>query len=322
MRVHRMISILLLIESKGRMKAKDLAQELETSVRTIYRDIDILCEAGIPLTTDTGPNGGIYLADGYTVGIKNLNKQDIINLYLNGMGIKADQQSDMPIKVNTALLKLQKNLTSELNKDLVTVRNRFYVDDDPWWGERHRLYHIDLLMQGVWQSQKLSITYKKHNEEMTQRVIHPYGIVVNEMNWYMIAYCEKSNAMRTFKCERIMECLCLIDNFNMPEDFSVEEYWKKNKQIFISGCIQREKYPVVIRIEKCRESILRSFEVYQKEEANGYVRATINMSKYEYAKEDILDMISYVEVLEPAELRTYVEEVLFSLVSKYNTHII
>jgi predicted DNA-binding transcriptional regulator YafY len=62
--------------------------------------------------------------------------------------------------------------------------------------------------------------------------------------------------------------------------------------------------------------------VYQKEEANGYVRATINMSKYEYAKEDILDMISYVEVLEPAELRTYVEEVLFSLVSKYNTHII
>ncbi len=317
MRVHRMISILLLIESKGRMKAKDLAEELETSIRTIYRDIDTLCEAGIPLTTDTGPNGGIYLAEGYTVGIKNLNEQDIINLYLNGMGIKADQQSDMAVKVNTALLKLQKNLSSELNKDLVTVKNRFYVDDNPWWGKKHTLHNIDLFIQGVWQSQKLNITYAKHTGEKSDRIIRPYGIVVKEMDWYMIAFCEKSNGMRTFKCERIAACSCLSDRFNVPAEFSVEEYWNKSKQLFINGCLQRESYPVVIKMDKSSEAILKNMEIYQLEEMNGMIEATVNMHKYEYAMEDILGIIGYVEILEPLELRTYAKGILCNLANKY-----
>lgn len=312
-----MISILLLIEAKGRVKARDLAEEFETSIRTIYRDIDTLCEAGIPLTADTGPNGGIYFAEGYGVNIKNMNGEDIINLYLNGMGIKADRQSDMAIKANNALLKLQKNLSSEQNKDIVTVRNRFYVDDIPWWGEEHKLYNIDILMQAVWQSRKLNITYKKHNGEMTQRVIRPYGIVVNDKNWYMIAYCEMSNDMRTFKCERIKESSCIIENFIIPENFSVEEFWKKNKKLFITGCSQNEKYPVVIKIDKSRGNILKNFEVYQLTESNGYLEVTINMFKYEFAKEDILEIISYVEVLEPPELRAYAEDKLYGILRRY-----
>lgn len=84
MRLDRMILVLLLIRSKGKVKAKELALDLETSVRT-----DALCEAGIPLIADNEPNGGIYFMEGYDVGIKNLQGEDIINLYLNGMGIKS-----------------------------------------------------------------------------------------------------------------------------------------------------------------------------------------------------------------------------------------
>ncbi len=317
MRVHRMISILLLIESKGRMKAKDLAYELETSVRTIYRDINILCEAGIPLTTDTGPNGGIYFAEGYTVGIKNLNGEDIINLYLNGMGIKADRQSDLAVKVNTAFLKLQKNLSSELNQDILTLRNRFYVDDIPWWGEEHKLKNMDLLLQAVWQSQKLNITYQKHNGDTTQRTIRPYGIVVNEQKWYMIAYCEQSNAMRTFKCQRITKSQCLSENFIIPESFSIEEFWKQSKQQFIGDCSQSEKYPVTIRLDKRWSKILKDYEIYQIKEEKDYVEASINMYQYEIATEDILKIIGYVEVIEPIELRIYVEEILSRMAKKY-----
>lgn len=317
MRVHRMISILLLIESKGRMKAKDLAYELETSVRTIYRDIDILCEAGIPLTTDTGPNGGIFFAEGYTVGIKNLNGEDIINLYLNGMGIKADRQSDLAVKVNTAFLKLQKNLSSELNQDIITLRNRFYVDDIPWWGEEYKLKNMDLLLQAVWQSQKLIISYQKHNGDTTQRTIRPYGIVVNEQKWYMIAYCEQSNAMRTFKCQRITECQCLSENFIIPESFSIEAFWKQSKQQFIGDCSQSEKYPVTIRLDKRWNYILKDFEIYQIKEEKDYVEATLNMYHYETATEDILKFIGYVEVIEPVELRKFVEERLNHMVKKY-----
>lgn len=322
MRVHRMISILLLIEDKGKIKAKELATELETSVRTIYRDIDALCEAGIPLTTDTGPNGGIHFVDGYTVGIKNLRGEEIINLYLNGMGIKADRQSDMAMQVNTALLKLQKNLSSELNSDLNTIKKRFYVDDTPWWGEMHRLHSVDIIMQSIWQSKKLRITYEKHKGELSRRDIRPYGIVVKEMDWYMIAYCERSNAIRTFKCERIIECEYLEKDFIIPGDFYIEEFWKKTKHLFISGCSEREKYPVVIRLDKRRADILANFEVYKIEEGESYIKATINMHKYEFAVDDILGIIGYAEVLKPAELRNYVAETLCNVIRKYNNNIL
>jgi Predicted transcriptional regulator len=321
MRVHRMISILLLIEAKGKIKAKELAEELETSIRTVYRDIDALCEAGIPLTTDTGPNGGIHFLEGYTVGIKNLNGEDIINLYLNGMGVKADKESEMAMKVNSALLKFQKNISTELNEDLNTVKKRFYVDDIPWWGEKHKLHNIDTLMQAVWQSKKLKITYKKNNKEITTRDIRPYGIVINEMDWYLIAYCEKSNDIRTFKCARITECRCQIDQFIVPENFSVEEFWKKSKGLFINECSQIEKYPVTIRIDKHRVGVLKNFEVYEIEEGINYIEATINMFKSEFAKRDILEIIGYVEVLKPEELRIYAKEELSKIISKYNQDI-
>lgn len=322
MRVHRMISILLLIEAKGKIKAKELAEEFETSIRTIYRDVDALCEAGIPLITDTGPNGGIHFLEGYTVGIKNLNGDDIINLYLNGMGVKADKQSDMAMKVNSALLKFQKNMSTELNKDLDTVRKRFYVDDIPWWGEKSKLQNIDTIMQAVWQSIKLKITYNKHGGEITKRDIRPYGIVINEMNWYMIAYCEKSNDIRTFKCERITECQRQIEKFIVPENFSVEEFWKKSKKLFISECSQSEKYPVTLRIDKHRINVLKNFEIYEIEEDINHIEATINMFKYEFAKYEILEIIAYVEVLKPVELRNYVEEELSNILRKYNQGIL
>lgn len=318
MRLHRMISILLLVEARDKIKAKELAEEFETSVRTIYRDIDTLCESGIPLTTDTGPNGGIHFVDGYTVGIKNLQREDIINLYLNCIGIKADKQSDLNIKFNTALIKFKKNLSSNLNYEINSIKNKFYVDDTSWWDKSPKLHNIDIFIQSVWLSQKLKITYEKHNGDITQRNIQPYGIVVKKNTWYLIAYCEKSKAIRTFKCTRITECHCMTQNFIIPEEFSIEQYWKKSKQLFKNKCSENEKYPVVIRINKNRTDILNNFEIYKIKEAEYYIDATINMYKYEYAIYDILDIISYAEILEPQELRDYAKGKLYTMLENYN----
>ncbi len=318
MRVHRMISILLLIEAKGKIKAKELAEELETSARTIYRDVDALCEAGIPLTTDTGPNGGIHFIDGYTVGIKNLSGEEIINLYINSMGIKADRQSDMAVKVNSALLKLRNNLSSDLKKDLNKAQRRFYTDDVPWWGEKLELYNIDSIMEAVWQSKKLRITYEKHGGEITKRDIRPYGIVISEMNWYLIAYCEKSNEIRTFKCHRITECECQTERFIVPENFYVEEFWKENKKLFINRCSISEKYAVTLRIDKHQASVLKNLEIYEIKEDKNHIEAVVNMFTFEFAKRDIHEIIGYVEVIKPVELRNYAKEELNSILKKYS----
>lgn len=317
MRIHRLISILLLIESRGTIKAKEIASKLEISVRTVYRDIDILCEAGIPLATASGPNGGIYLMDGYSVGIKHLQEEDIINLYLSGMGILPDRQSDMATKLNNTLLKLQKNLSSKQSSNLDDIRRKFYFDDTSWWGDNQHLDNIDTIIQGVFKSKILSISYQKYEGKLSVRRVHPYGIVVKRMDWYMIAYCEKNKNIRTFKCERIIECEILDDNFNMPKDFSIEEYWNKSQKIFKNLCAENENYPVIIKVHKNEVDALKDLEALEIKEDGNYLLATINMYGYEFAINTILKMIRDVEVIGPLELKVSIAKELDNIIKRY-----
>ncbi|MDT8717409.1 YafY family transcriptional regulator [Clostridium sp. 19966] len=318
MRLHRMIFILLLIESKGKVKARDVAFELETSVRTVYRDIEALSEAGIPIVSSTGPNGGIEFIEGYSLGIKQLKTEDIVNLYLGSMGIKADDGTNMASKLNSALIRLQKNLSKDAKENLNTVKRRFFVDDTPWWGEKTGLNNIDLIMESIWKLKKLKIAYKKSSGDLSYRIIRPYGIVVKDKEWYMAAYCENSKALRIFKCDRIMKCRCLEEDFVLPMDFFVEDFWNKNKQKFIMECSERESYPVNIKIKKSLLYVLKNYQIYNMEEKDEYVFATINMYKYEFAIEDIAEILYYGEIINPAELRDYAALKLKSIKEYYD----
>ncbi|WP_306440379.1 helix-turn-helix transcriptional regulator [Paenibacillus sp. VTT E-133280] len=127
MRLHRLIAILLLVESRGKMKANDLAEALETSVRSIYRDIDVLAEAGIPLLSTPGPNGGISLMEGYTVNLNQLHGEDVINLFLTGMGIHTGGHTDSGLKLKATLLKLEKSLPASYQNDIQRHKDVFIL---------------------------------------------------------------------------------------------------------------------------------------------------------------------------------------------------
>lgn len=313
MRVHRLISILLLIEAKGTIKAKEIAKKLEISVRTVLRDIDTLCEAGIPLVTTSGPNGGIRLMEGYSSGIKQLLEEDLISLYLSGIGIQPDKKSIMATKLNNALLKLQKNIPPSQAFDLNNIKNRFYFDDMPWWGEQQSLNNIDILMHSIFQSKILKIKYKKLNGELSLRRIYPYGIVVKRMDWYMIAFCEKNQDIRTFKCERIITAEVLEEEFSIPKSFSIEAWWKKSDESFKKLCKDNEKYTVILRIHKRKADILSNFEVIELQKEDDYLRVMVNMYDYTYAAENVMKYIGYVQILEPIELRTFVKKELIDI---------
>ncbi|MBK1813151.1 WYL domain-containing protein [Clostridium sp. YIM B02505] len=317
MRVHRLISILLLIESQGMIKAREIADKLEISLRTVYRDIDSLCEAGIPLATTPGPNGGIYLMEGYSGGIDYLQEEEIINIYINSIGIIPDKQSDMAMKLNNALMKLQKRLPPNQVSELNKVKKRFHFDDTLWWGESHGLKYIDIIIYAVLQSKRLEITYTKYNGVTSTRRIHPYGIVVKRMDWYLIGYCEKNKNIRTFKCERIIDSKVLNESFELPDDFVIEEYWRDSESMFKNSCVQKEKYPVVIKLEKNKGHLLEELEVLEINVDKDYIIATINMYKYQFAVDDIMKIVRYVEIIRPIELRTFVESELNRILMKY-----
>jgi predicted DNA-binding transcriptional regulator YafY len=317
MRVHRLISILLLIESKGMIKARDIATKLEISLRTVYRDIDSLCEAGIPLATTPGPKGGIYLMAGYSGGIGHLQEEDIINLYINSIGIIPDKHSDMALKLNNTLIKLQKNFSPNQISELNKVKKRFHFDDTLWWGENHRMNDIDTIIYGVLQSKGLEITYTKYNGATSIRRVQPYGIVVKRMDWYLVGYCEKNKTIRSFKCDRILESKILNEFFEVPDVFNIEEYWRDAEDTFKNSCIQKEKYPVVIKLEKCKDDFLANLEVLDTKIEEDYIIVTINMYGFQFAVDDIMKLIRYAEIIKPIELRTFVESELSRILLMY-----
>lgn len=320
MRVHRLISILLLIESKGMIKARDIAGKLEISLRTVYRDIDSLCEAGIPLATTPGPNGGIYLMEGYSGGIGHLQEEDILNLYISSIGIIPDKHSDMALKLNNALMKLQKDLSpiqiSKLNK----AKKKFHFDDALWWGKGHRINDIDIIIYAVLHSRGLEITYTKYNGATSIRRVHPYGIVVKRMDWYLVGYCEINKTIRIYKCDRILDSKISNEFFEVPEDFVIENYWRDSERTFKNSCVKNENYPVVIKLEKSKGDLLTNLEVLEIKADEDYLLAAINMYGFQFAVEDIMKILRYAEVIKPIELRSFVESELNRILLKYKDY--
>lgn len=231
-RLHRLIAILLLIESRGRMKAHELAHALETSVRSIYRDIDVLAEAGIPMVTTPGPQGGISLMEGYTVNLKQLHGEEVINLYLTGMGMYAGGGNESAVKLKNTLLMLEKTLPVNYQTDVEKAKRRFYYDDAPWWTERVAVPCLEAVRAAVWNSRKINIQYSKVNGDASSRTLHPYGLVVKKMDWYLVALCERAGQLRIFKCERISSVKLTDEHYLIPAEFSLEEYWKEQERSF------------------------------------------------------------------------------------------
>jgi len=314
MRLHRLIAILLLIESRGQIKAKELACALETSVRTVYRDIETLCQAGIPIATTTGPNGGIYLMDGYTTKLYSFHEEEAVNLYLTGVTLyKGDTGKDL----KHTLSNLEKILPVEYSEDIRIAKNRFYFDENPWWDKKTRLRHMDVLRKSVWNTKRLRIKYHKVNNEISERELLPYGLVVKAMEWYLVAFCTLSNSIRTFKCERIIEAELIDSTYQIPDDFNLERYWKESEKRFKNICSENEQYHVLIKLHKSQSDILKKCEVFKASEKEEYIIADINMHKFEYACKEVDEIIWDAEILSPIELRNYVKNKVETVMKKY-----
>ena len=242
MRLHRVIAILLLLESRGQLKARELADALEVSDRTIHRDIETLCEAGVPIEAIAGPAGGFRLMEGYTNHLPQVRSDEAIGLFLRGIGMDPQEQSEAHLDLQRALGRLESRLPDRYSLDVRTARKRFYFDPAPWWEGIPVSDHLGVLRQGVWHSRKISIEYENAAHDRTTRVVRPYGLVVKVMRWYLIAYCETRETIRTFNVARIHNASLLDETFTWPDDFSLESYWKARAREFTAEVTERERH--------------------------------------------------------------------------------
>src|SRR5712692_1922918 len=173
MRADRLLSILLLLQANGRMCAADLAEKLEVSRRTVYRDLDALSSAGVPVVTDRGPNGGAYLLGGYRTDLTGLTEGELEALLaFGGQGPAAD------LGFESQLEGASRKLAVAARRDQAgRLRERVLIDGERWFRTAPVPAHLTRVQDALWLDRRVRLRYRRTLDRVVDRVIEPYGLV-------------------------------------------------------------------------------------------------------------------------------------------------
>lgn len=211
MRAGRLLSILLLLQARGRLTAQQLADELLVSVRTVYRDVDVLQRAGVPIFGDAGPFGGYQLVAGYTTRLTGLSPDDAEALSLAGIPGPAAELW-LGAAVAAAQLKLQAALPPDLRHRARRILDRFHLDTAPWYTDAESPSELTTIADAVWNERRIEVMYSRWTEptEVT-RILDPHGLVLKAGNWYLIA--RHDDQLRTYRIDQISRVTVLDQRF-------------------------------------------------------------------------------------------------------------
>ncbi|MFD1537550.1 helix-turn-helix transcriptional regulator [Nonomuraea guangzhouensis] len=221
MRADRLVATLLLMQSRGRVTAAELADELEVSVATARRDLEALSAAGIPVYPQAGRGGGWSLVGGARTDLSGLSATEAQALFLL-VGPAAAVSGE----AKAALRKLVRALPQTFRADAEAAASATMIDPTRW-GERDRRRPemVDLLQAAVIRRRKVRLTYTSGARERTERLIDPWGLVDKDDIWYLIAGTERGQ--RTFRVDRIVEAEPTGRPAERPDDFALDAAWQQ-----------------------------------------------------------------------------------------------
>ncbi len=198
MRADRLLSLLLLLQNRGLMTAPGLAAELEVSVRTVYRDIEALGAAGVPVRAERGPQGGYRLMAGYRTRLTGLTDAEAGSLFLAGLPGPAGDLG-LGAVLASAQLKVEAALPGELADQARRVRERFHLDAPAWFRDADPVPHLERIAGAVWERRVLRTRYRRWRGEV-DREVRPLGLVLKGGIWYLVALSE--GVVRTYRVSR------------------------------------------------------------------------------------------------------------------------
>jgi predicted DNA-binding transcriptional regulator YafY len=220
-RASRLFSIVLLLQNRGRMTAQALADELEVSVRTVYRDVEALGEAGIPVYGDAGHRGGYQLVDGYRTRLTGLHADEAESLFLAGVP-DAAAELGLGAVLAAAQLKLAAALPPELRDRAGRVRERFFLDAPGWYREADPAPFLVPLANAVWNQQRVRVLYHRWaRPQDVERRLDPYGLVLKAGNWYVVAAPAGKQSPRTYRVAQFLEFEPTGEAFERPDAFDL-----------------------------------------------------------------------------------------------------
>ncbi|MFK8032253.1 MAG: helix-turn-helix transcriptional regulator [Gammaproteobacteria bacterium] len=304
MRASRLLSILILLQLRGQLTAEYLAEEFEVSVRTIYRDIDALSAAGIPVYGDSGPGGGFRLSDGYRTKLTGLDPDETEAMLLVGLP-GAAQAMGLGDAANRARNKLLVALPGTDRDKASRIAGRFHLDTAEWYRAARPTPLLVRVARAVLDRQLLVMNYQSWTARRDWKV-EPLGLVLKAGNWYLVA--NENKKIRSFNVADIHALDVLSDRFSRPKKFDLATWWTKSARSFEE---QLRPGTAILRVSSTgmqRLRLLGSFagEAVAKAETigdDGWHIVRLPLETIESAAPALLGVGPEIDVIEPVALR-------------------
>ncbi|WP_067496867.1 YafY family protein [Actinoplanes sp. TFC3] len=309
MRASRLVSLLLLLQTRGRMTARELADQLEVSIRTVYRDVESLGASGVPVYADRGPTGGYQLLDGYRTRLTGLTEAEAGTLFLAGVPGPAAELG-LGSVLAAAELKLRAALPGELADRADQVRDRFHLDAPGWFRADESTPYLATVAGAVWQERQLEVRYRRWRapREVT-RTLSPLGVVLKAGRWYLVA--KSGDRVTAYRVVNILEAQLLEAVVVRPKEFDLARFWRDwtdryEQSVYTGRAIVRLTPEALARMPFIfPPEMARTAQAYASEPGpDGWLTTEVPIESAKHGHIELLKLGADAEVLEPAELRS------------------
>lgn len=307
MRADRLLSMLMILQARGRVTAEALADELEVSVRTIYRDLDALSAAGVPVYAERGPGGGCALLDSYRTTLTGLTDAEVQALFVMSLPAALVQLGLGP-EIKAAMLKLSAALPAGRRQDEAWVRQRIHLD---WSGDargHEPVPHLPLLKQAVWEDRRVRLVHRLSSGPgmvSLERLVDPLGLVTLAGDWHLV--CRAGGRLRVYRVAGLLETTMTGEVFERPAGFDLAAFWAEWRAERRGS---HGRYAATVRVLPHAVPwlpLMFGAAVQDQLETaagdGGSIVLTLSYDGLESARGHLLGLGAAVEVLEPLPLR-------------------
>ncbi len=308
MKVDRLVSIIMILLDKKRIGAQELADMFEVSPRTIYRDIDAINMAGIPVRGASGVGGGFEIMQEYKVDKKVFSADDLSALLMGLSSLSGMIRGDELVH---ALAKVKSFIPADRAKEIELKVNQICIDLSPWMGNRNIQPYLETIQSALQENKLLSFEYIAHHGNKTARTAEPYQLVLKGNHWYLQGYCRIRNDFRLFRLSR-------MSNLQMKEEiFAPRDYQKP--QLDFDSILETMQTKIKIRIHRSVMDRVLDFCTYEdfSPDGNEYYIVNFPFIDNEYHYDVLLSFGDKCECLEPLHIREKIKRKIHDIAAIY-----
>lgn len=309
MRASRLLAILIQLQLRGRLTAEVLARTFEVSIRTVYRDVDALCVAGVPIRCERGPGGGFELIDGYRTRLTGLSADEVEALFVIGMPGPAAALG-LGGAATQASNKLLAALPDGRRDQAGRLRQRLHLDPVPWYQDSEPGPHLPALARAVIAQQRVHLRYDSW-KQVRDWTLDPLGLVLKAGSWYLVGRSERGIGM--YKVQQIRDCCVDTVHFEAPPDFDLPEWWRQQLVQFDTR-LRPDRARLAVsasgrqRLARLGAYAERALAAATPPDSAGWTVVDLPIEGIEQTALQLLSLGPEFRVLEPLALRVHLED--------------